>query len=108
MANKANGKVNKSDAIRELFRERPDIPVPELVSTLAGKGIEVTSSLVYYVKGNLKGETSRRKTVNRSATMMEASSGRHDALGTIKKIKALASEVGGLSKLKALVDALDA
>jgi hypothetical protein len=108
MAKKASDGTNKSAAIRELFAQNPDIQAQDVVSTLAERGIKVGTNLVYLVKGKMKGEKKRRRHVNRSAAGVAAASGSTDAVKTILKVKALAKEVGGLSALKALVDALNA
>jgi hypothetical protein len=108
MAKKASNGVNKSAAIRELYKKSPDIKVKEIISTLADQGITVGPNLVYLVKGKLKGEKNRRRQVNRAAAKVARSSGSTDAVKTILKIKALAAEVGGLTTLKELVDALSA
>ncbi len=109
MAKKAqNGEVNKSAAIRDLYKQNPQATVAEIVSTLAGKGIKVAPNLVYLVKGKIKGEKTHRRTVHRNAAQVATASGNSDAVATILKVKALANEVGGLAVLKALVDALSA
>jgi hypothetical protein len=103
---KTNG-VNKSAAIRELFKQNPQIKAQEIVSSLATKGIQVSKNLVYLVKGQTQGEQTRRRRVHRSAANVARASGSADAVKTILKVKSLASEVGGLDNLKALVEALD-
>jgi hypothetical protein len=77
----------------------------EVVSTLAGKGIKVADTLVYYVKGKMKGRKGRRKKARQMVAKVGAT-GNSDPVATILKVKCLASEVGGMKKLKALVDAL--
>jgi predicted PP-loop superfamily ATPase len=108
VAKKANGGVNKSAAIRELYKQNPEIKVKEVVSSLETKGIKVSDNLVYLIKGKLKGEKKRRRQVNRNAASVAKASGNIDAVATIIKVKALAVEVGGLNTLKALVEALSA
>ena len=108
MANKASGGINKSAAIRDLYRENPELKVKEVVSTLAAKGIDVGANLVYLVKGTLKGRKKHRREVNQAAVRVAATSGSTDAVKTILKVKAVANEVGGLKNLKALVEALSA
>jgi len=110
------GEINKSQAIRDLLKENPKIKASEAISTLAGKGVTVTSSLFYLVKGKQLGKKSRRKKNKQKAVgMMTASvngdaavpaKGTSDALATIRKIKGLAAEVGGLRSLRELVEAL--
>jgi hypothetical protein len=106
VAKKANGEVNKSAAIRELYKQNPEIKAKQIIATLGTRGIKVTDNLVYMIKGKMKGEKSRRREINRSAVKMAAASGSIDAVQTIIKVKTLANEVGGLGTLKALVDAL--
>jgi hypothetical protein len=107
MAKRTNG-VNKSEAIRELLKANPEMGAKEAVAALATKGIEVSDNLVYFIKGQIKGRKSKKKKVQQIvAKVAEATDvPKSDALSTILKVKALASEVGGLKKLKALVEAL--
>lgn len=112
----AEGKVNRSAAIRELLKEKPDIKGNDAVSALAEKGIKIKVGLFYLVKGNLAGRKGRRKKNNQTAVSMMTTTGhgdavapakgKSDALATIRKIKGLAAEVGGLRSLLALVEAL--
>jgi len=118
MAKKApEGEVNRSQAIRDLLKENPEIKFSEAVSTLAEKGIKFSKATFYLVKGSLAGQKTRRKKNRKKAvqlitassdgqaTMTQAAT-KSDALATIRKIKSLAGEVGGLRTLKGLVDAL--
>jgi hypothetical protein len=113
MAPKANGgEVNKSEAIRGFLKEHPKATSTEAIETLAAKGIKVKSSLFYFVKGKLKGRKGRRKkarqmVANVSATMsINGPTKTSDVVSTILKVKHLAADVGGLKKLRALVEAL--
>jgi len=117
MAKKApEGQMNRSQVIREVLKENPEIKFSEAVSTLAAKGIKFSKATFYLVKGSLAGQKSRRKKNRKKAIkMIELSNGqapmtqattKSDALATIRKIKSLAGEVGGLRTLKGLVDAL--
>jgi hypothetical protein len=107
MPRKAQGEVNKSAAIRELIKQNPKVKVDEVVATLAKQGIKVSPNLFYFVKGKLKGRKGRRKQIRQNvATVMANGAAHGDVLGTIKKVKGLAAEVGGLKKLAALVEAL--
>ena len=102
---KQKGDVNKSEEIRQLFKANPKMPVSEVVSTLAGRGIKVADTLVYYVKGKMKGRRGRHKKAQQMIANV-AATGNTDPVKTILKVKGWANEVGGLKKLKALVDAL--
>jgi hypothetical protein len=104
MAKKKDG-VNKSEEIRKLMLAHPEMSVKEVVSTLAGKGIKVTGNLVYFIKGKMKGRKGRKKKARRMVAKV-AATGNHDPVATILKVKSWADAVGGLKKLKALVDAL--
>ena len=77
---------------------------------MGAKGIEVGDGLFYFVKGHLKGRKGRKKkakqVVAKAAETTNASASRSYALSTILKIKTLATEVGGLKELKALVEAM--
>ena len=102
---KQKSDVNKSEEIRQLFRSNPKMPAKEVVATLAGRGIKVADTLVYYVKGKMKGRQGRHKRAQQMVANV-AATGNTDPVKTILKVKGWANEVGGLKKLKALVDAL--
>lgn len=109
MARKAADGVNRSQAIRDVYKAKPDVSVKEVIETLAGKGIRVKPGLVYMIKGRLSTRKRGRRKGQKSAqkvAKVTAVSTNGDVLGTIKKVKALASEVGGLKKLQALVEVL--
>ena len=115
MARKAQaGKVSKSAEIRELLKQTPEITANDAIAILAERGIKVNAGLFYFNKGQLKGKKARRKNARRmvanvTATMSgngAAPAKTGDVVATILKVKHLASEVGGLKKLKSLVEAL--
>jgi hypothetical protein len=110
MAKKANGgEPNKSQAIRDLLKANPKIKASEAVAALGEKGVKVTGSLYYIVKGKALGRKSRRKKRETKAVgVVESTTVSHsDALATILKVKKFAAEVGGLRTLQKLVDALN-
>ena len=104
MARQKNG-LNKSEEIRQLMRAHPEMSVKKIVETLAARNINVTDNLVYYIKGKRKGRQGRHKKAQRMVANV-AATGNSDPVKTILKVKAWSSEVGGMKKLKALVDAL--
>jgi hypothetical protein len=104
MARRKDG-VNKSDEIRKMLQMDPKMPVKEIMSALAERGIKVTDTLVYYIKGKMKGRRGRRKKARQMVAKV-AATGNGDPVATILKVKTWANEVGGLKKLKQLVDAL--
>jgi hypothetical protein len=103
---KTGGSGNMSQAIREVLTKNPEMEAKEVISTLAAQGIKVKSGLVYFIKGNIKGKSGRLRKVQQAAAAVAAPSGNGDALSTIVKVKKLADDVGGLKKLRALVEAL--
>src|SRR5450755_2379260 len=116
MARKSSkpGEVNKSQAIRELLTKKPGATAAEAIATLGERGIKVDSSLYYFIRGKMSGKKGRRKKArqmveNVTATMSSdgaAPTKTGDVVAMILKVKHLAAEVGGLKKLKALVEAL--
>src|SRR6476620_11178649 len=107
MARQKNG-VNKSEEIRQLLKANPQIGAKEAVAALGAKGVKVSDNLFYYIKGHIKGGKGRKKNAKQVVAKLAETTNvpKSDALSTILKIKALANEVGGLKKLKALVEAL--
>ena len=58
---------SKSAAVRAILKENRKMLASEVVSALAEKGVQVTDSLVYFVKGKMKGQVAaRRRTPRRS------------------------------------------
>ena len=100
------GEVNKSQAIRDLLQENPDIKATEAVKHLGDKGIKIAPGLFYFTKGKVTGGRRRRRKMRRDVAAVTGNSNKGDVLGTIRKVKNLAAEVGGLGKLRALVEAL--
>ena len=102
--------VNKSAAIRKAYEENPKLSVSETVAALADKGIEVKKTLVYLVRKQMKAKQRKRARVGRAVAAAgnngAAGTVTLDVLATIKKVRVLASEVGGMNKLKALIEAL--
>src|SRR5260370_22876987 len=106
MAKRKNG-VNKSEEIRQFLKANPTISAKDAIAALGAKGVEVSDALFYFVKGHIKGRKGRKKKAQQVVAKAVATSvPKSDALSTILKVKSLATEVGGLKKLKALVEAL--
>src|SRR5271168_3781751 len=51
---KQKSNVNKSEEVRILLQENPAVTAKEVIATLGKKGISVTDSLYYIVKGKMK------------------------------------------------------
>jgi hypothetical protein len=112
MAKKATG-LNKSDEIRQLLKANPKMKAKEVVAALAEKKVDVTEALVYFVKGKLKGRKARKKRAIRKIAKVAEKVAKvgvtmngHDTVSVILKVKKLAYEVGGMGKLKAMVEAI--
>jgi hypothetical protein len=97
--------VNKSEEIRQVLKANPKIKVNEVVAQLKAQGITVKEQLVYYVKGRMKGRRGRKKRARQMVAQVSAM-GNSDPVATILKLRKWAEELGGMKKLKALVDAL--
>lgn len=105
---KQKGEINKSEEIRNMLRANPRITAREVCATLEGKGIKVSPKLYYLVKGKLLGRQAHKKKARRMVAKVAASTGTGsaDALSTVLRVKTLANEVGGMKKLRALVEVL--
>jgi hypothetical protein len=99
------GDVNRSKEVRKLLTANPDMPPKEVVATLAKRGLKIDSSLVYFLRGKIQGRKGRRKNARQFVAKV-AATGDTDPVVTVLKVKRWAEEVGGLKKLKALVDVL--
>ncbi len=107
MAKQKNG-VNKSEEIRQMLKANPKITAKEVGAALEAKGIKASQKLFYLVKGQMLGRQAHKNKARRMVAKVAASTGTGsaDALATILKIKSWANEVGGMKRLRALVEAL--
>jgi hypothetical protein len=114
---KAKAGVNKSQAIRDAFKELPDAKAKEIVAHLKAKGIETSEQLVYQVKkvgkkkksGRMPGKVSQAKAVVAAPAKTASTPSPKVHLGvgaSIALIKTTAEKVGGWASLKEIVDAL--
>jgi hypothetical protein len=105
----AKRKVNKSQAVRELYAKNPKMPVRLAVETLGKQGIKVASSQVYFVLGGMKGKAKRGKGQKaRTGGNHKAGNktGMTNPVELLVDLKALAERAGGIAHLKRLVDVL--
>ncbi|HEX4588723.1 MAG TPA: hypothetical protein VH120_02260 [Gemmataceae bacterium] len=96
---------SKADAIRSYLTEHPAAKTREVVEALAGKGMKVSANHVYLIKS--KGQAKARKA--RGAKIRAVTASRpeiNNPADAVNQVKMLAHQLGGLSSLKALVDAL--
>ena len=96
--------VNKSDAIREALAQNPKGTPKEIVALLAGRGVRVAPSLVYYIKSKGKHAKRRQKQARVAAATVKTGTG--NPVEVVLRVKDLAREVGGIGNLKMLVDLL--
>jgi hypothetical protein len=104
MASQKNG-VNKSEEIRKLVKANPKMATKDIKAALTEKNIKVADALIYFVKGRMKQQKTQR-THFKAAVRVASTNSTGDVLATILKVKQLATEVGGMKKLKALAEAL--
>jgi hypothetical protein len=95
---------SKSAAIRTLLSANPKMSVKEVVANLANGGMKVNPNLVYFVKGRMK--THLRRQQRRQAGSGGSRGREVNPVALVRKVKALAEEVGGMTNLKQLVDLL--
>src|SRR4051812_8793968 len=95
---------NKSDEIRKIFAENPRTKAKEVIATLGERGIKVTGALVYLVKSKLRAGKRRQK--REKAVQAATMNGHGDPIVMIQKVKSMANELGGMQKLKALLEVL--
>jgi hypothetical protein len=107
MAHKsAEGEINKSEQIRAILRSNPKTKTSEVMKILADRNIAVTPGLVYFIKGKMKRRRSKGARAVNDSVKISVAAPSTDILGTIKKVKSLAAEVGSLKKLQAIIEEL--
>jgi len=115
---KTKAGINKSEAIREAFKELPEAKAKDIVAHLKGKGIEVAEGLVYQVKkmsrkkkpgrkpGNAPKATVATKAAPAKALAAPSSNGVLSVGASIVLVKATAERVGGMAALREIAEAL--
>ena len=109
---KVQEKGNKSQLVRDMLQQAPELSVAAIVKAMNDAGHTITPNLVYFLRGKASAKKARKKRVAKAA--MAASSkassngqaSKPDAITMIREVKALAEKAGGYEKLKELVDAL--
>jgi arginine repressor len=108
----ASGDVNKSEEIRNIFKEHgPKTRTKDVVAALAEKGITVAPAQVSTVKAHMKARRKARRE-EMGGQMSAAPSKRGGAGGTISAedllvAKRLADQLGGVERLKNALAVLD-
>jgi hypothetical protein len=93
-----DGKVNKSQAIRELFIQDPKMDSKTVIGRLSDKGVKVSATMVYYVRSKMNQAKRKEKRARVAATT--------NPVELVLRVKDLAREIGGIQHLKQLVDLL--
>jgi hypothetical protein len=105
-----NMRVNKSELVRQMLIQSPELGVAGIVKAMNESGHKITPNLVYFLRGKMAGRKARKKRVMRAVKAAVPSAngiaGKTDAITMIREVKALAEKAGGYEKLKELVDAL--
>src|SRR4051812_34815513 len=96
--------TNRSAAIRAALIELPKAGPKEIVAHLAGKGIKVAPTLVYYIRSEAKKKQRKQKRAIVASTSEGTKAG--NPVDLVVRVKALARDAGGIGDLKRLVDAL--
>jgi hypothetical protein len=96
--------VSKSEAIRETIAQNPKATSREVIALLAGKGVKVAPTLVYYVRSKQKLAKRRQKRERVAAASRKTAAA--NPVELVLRVKDLAHEVGGITNLKMLVDLL--
>jgi hypothetical protein len=90
-------KINKSQSIRDFLIQNPRATNREVIEALEQKGIKVSYNQVYFVK--MKGKKAKRK----AAVKAYRAAGMSNPVEAVKKVRALAADLGGMKNLKELV-----
>jgi hypothetical protein len=100
----SDGKVNKSQAVRDVLAGDPKADSKTVIARLGEKGVKVSPTMVYYVRSKMK-QASRKARRERVAESSRRA-GAKDPVELVLRVKDLAREVGGIKHLKQLVDLL--
>jgi hypothetical protein len=101
---KSDGKVNKSQAIRDVFAQDAKMESKAVIERLAEQGVKVSPTMVYYVRSKLK--HAARKDKRERVAASSRSTAVTNPVELVLRVKDLAREVGGIQHLKQLVDLL--
>jgi hypothetical protein len=100
----AKAKVNKSQAIRDLFNEDPKMDSKTVLARLAEQGITVSPAMIYLVRSKMK--QAKRRAKREKVVASSRMTGSQNPAELVIRVRELAREVGGYTNLKQLVDVL--
>lgn len=101
---KKKSDVNKSQLVRDILTKNSKTPVKEIVATLAGQGIKVSSNHVYLIKSKMG--MKRRQIKRAKAVAASTDAGIVNPVELVREVKKLAERAGGMKHLKELVEIL--
>jgi hypothetical protein len=104
---KTNG-INKSEAIRQAFKELGDKAMPkEVVAHLAKKGIQVKPNMVSILKSKEKKKSSSSAPKGANTTAAVRSTGSNGSVADrLVQLRSLAESFGGVHELQKIVNAM--
>ncbi len=88
--------MSRSESIRRMMHSQPNLDANGIVRALRKQGITVTNQLVYNVRSNVPRNLLAPQKIQRVP----------EVLNTIRSIKGLAEQVGGLKELAKLCEAM--
>lgn len=97
-------KVSVSRAVREFLAANPAADTKSVITGLAGTGVKVSPTMVYYVRSKMG--QARRKDKREKVAATSRSMGTANPVEVVLRVKDLARELGGIANLKLLVDLL--
>lgn len=119
MAKKSAG-PNKSAAIRDYVTANPEAKPKEIVDAMKSQGVDVSTAFVSTIKSKTIGSGAKKKgrkpgrpkgaakTAKAAAPAAKTSNGQGKlSLDQLLKAKKLANELGGVSKARAALEALE-
>src|SRR5947209_10162037 len=99
-----NGKLTKSQSIRDVLAADPKADSKSVIARLAEKGVKVSPTMVYYVRSKLN--RAKRRAKRERVAESSRQTGIKNPVELVLRVKDLAREVGGITYLKQLVDLL--
>lgn len=102
----ATEKANKSQMIRDLLAENPDMKVSDVVQVMAEKGLPIRASQVYVLRSENK-----PKRTNRIRHLIQPQQHHQvnpaNSLELIRKLQELSSLAGGFKNVRRLIELME-
>ena len=112
------GSFNRTEKVREYVTNNPDHSISETESALENQGIKVSRSLISQVRKALgvkqsgvkksrKRKMTRKRATRKKAVAARATSAKAITADDLYEAKKLADELGGISRVREALDALE-